>query len=917
MTATWITLTVLLACSDYGFFPNYERVMEVEDLDEDGYAADVDCAPDDPDVHPGAAEVPYNGVDDDCDLSTLDDDLDRDGFGHADDCDDTTSRLAPDRTERCGGLDEDCDGRIDEHAGDTWFADEDSDGFGDPESSRRACNQPADHVATAADCDDTDAAVHPGAPEACTAADEDCDGAIDEGLDQSWLLDADGDGFGDPDAPVSACEPGDTLVADATDCDDLAAAVHPGASETCDASDQDCDGVVDESAVDAATWFPDEDGDGHGEPGYPWTDCDGGAIWVSTATDCDDQDPGIHSDAEERCDGRDNDCDGLTDGSDAVDPTTWYTDADADGHGLDTDSVEACDLPGGYAAAAGDCDDTRSDVNPDQSELCNDGADNDCDGTDNGCTLTGELSLADADQAWFAATFGGALSVVAGPGDLDGDGLPDLVFGVPEEAVMLDPATFAVPYSGACGDTTSDGLLEQRVGAAYVVLSDGGSVTGPYGHLGTSYGRLDEVADAWLYGEGSLDTTVTCEFGDLLGSAVVGADLDGDGFQDLVVTATEHDHDLMDDEEEGGAAYVLYGPLGSGELTYDAKLYATVDGTAAGRSAAAGDTQGDGLAEVAIGGTGGSGGNTFLVGGSTARASGESVFTTVASRIRGEKSGDWAGAALAFCDLGAPDGTGPDGLDDLVVGAPGWDDDRGGVGVLFSPQSVETYQDLDEEAAVWIEGLDEDDLLGTGLACLDLDGDGSQDLVTTTRGTDTESEYVPEVLVFLGPLSPGTLAAEAADLVISGELETGTTGSGLPDVALAPAGDVNGDGHQDLILGRHGHDPTGDHVDADARPGAAWVLYGPITGDITLPVAEDAGFKLLGDDSDDEAGVGVAPVGDLNGDGFDDLVVAARQGDDPGGSWDPDGTGGGCTRTDDACCTPPAGAAYVIYGRGQ
>ena len=155
------------------------------DQDQDGYAADEDCDDNDAAIHPGAEEEPYDGLDNDCDEASPDDDLDQDGYDLEQDCDDGDASLNPGAEERCDGVDNDCDGVTDEaqavDAG-TWHADDDGDGFGDPQDAQTACEQPAGTVEDGSDCDDGDAAVNPQATEVCNGADDDCEGSEDQDL---------------------------------------------------------------------------------------------------------------------------------------------------------------------------------------------------------------------------------------------------------------------------------------------------------------------------------------------------------------------------------------------------------------------------------------------------------------------------------------------------------------------------------------------------------------------------------------------------------------------------------------------------------------------------------------------------------------------------------------------------------------
>jgi len=341
--------------------------------------------------------------DDASDAATWYQDADVDGYGDAgnptqacaqpsgyvsddSDCDDHDDDVNPGAQELCDGIDNDCDGDVDEDdAADaaTWYADADGDGYGEAASGATACSAPSGHVSDDTDCDDGDAAVNPGATEVCNGLDYDCDGDADEddAADAgTWYADADGDGYGDAGAASTACSAPSGSVTDDTDCDDGEAAINPAASEVCDGVDNDCDGNADGSdAADALTWYADGDADGFGDAGSALAACEQPSGYVSDDSDCDDNDDDVNPDAAELCDGADNDCDGDTDEDDASDASTWYADADSDGYGDESDSAVSCSAPSGYVAQGGDCDDGDASLNPGASEVC-DSVDNDCDG---------------------------------------------------------------------------------------------------------------------------------------------------------------------------------------------------------------------------------------------------------------------------------------------------------------------------------------------------------------------------------------------------------------------------------------------------------------------------------------------------------------------------------------------------------
>ena len=258
-------------------------------------------------------------------------DADDDGYTADEDCDDNDASIHPGATELCDGLDNDCDGVIDEDVKSTFYADVDGDGFGDPEASIEACEKPEGYVPNGSDCDDEAAGVYPGATEVCDGLDNDCDGDTDEDLAEVFYSDNDGDGYGDPDSAVEACEQPAGTVTNGDDCDDTSDEAYPGGTEVCDELDNDCDGEVDEGVT--TTYYADYDGDSYGDAAYPTEACAPPTGYVENATDCDDSNAEVHPDAIELCNKIDDDCDGEIDEDLSKDAYTWYMDYDGDGFG--------------------------------------------------------------------------------------------------------------------------------------------------------------------------------------------------------------------------------------------------------------------------------------------------------------------------------------------------------------------------------------------------------------------------------------------------------------------------------------------------------------------------------------------------------------------------------------------------------
>ena len=309
----------------------------LQDFDGDGYYDDEDCNDRDATISPAATEI-CDGYDNDCDgaideevLRTFFADSDGDGFGDAeetmsgcepedgwvstsDDCDDDDGSIHPGASERCDGVDNDCDDIIDEDVLSIWYADADGDGFGDPEGVLEECDPPSGYVDDDSDCDDADAEISPVASEVCDEFDNDCDGEVDEGVTITFYEDVDGDGFGHPGSTTEDCSVPAGYSSVATDCDDTDADISPIAEEWCDEIDNDCDGSVDEDGADAETWYADLDGDGFGDPDNSILACSAPSGYLDDNQDCADTDadayPGSTA-TETPGDGIDTDCDGI------------------------------------------------------------------------------------------------------------------------------------------------------------------------------------------------------------------------------------------------------------------------------------------------------------------------------------------------------------------------------------------------------------------------------------------------------------------------------------------------------------------------------------------------------------------------------------------------------------------------------
>ena len=773
------------------------------------------------------------------------------------------------------GIEEDCDSESGAQGlPELWYIDLDGDGFGDPDNTVEACTRPDNGTteANATDCWDNpdeipDAFVALNGLPQPAAADvyPGADNALYDGVNQSCLpeadftaavdFDGDGDGYLTAAYADRSGSTGDDCI-DGADGDAANPAgldpedVYPGATEVWyDGTDADCDSN-------------DCDADGDGYDGGEGSD-------HCTPEDCDDTDGTISPDAsvaevfyngiDDNCDLADADGDADGDGYWAADYTEQVKGAGAvplpipdgaEGDCWDSGTATEDETPiNGFPALA------AADVNPGATEQWYDAVDQDCSGgsdfdADNDGYNYADTNYPDrdgvvgddcydaADQPQAFVNLAGLAAANVNPGALElyYDGTDANCDGNDDDQDMDgDPAELA-------GGTDCDDTEPTVYGGAPQVCYDGIEDNDCDGVADEDC----ELSDMSLSAADVIISGVTS--GGTFGVSVAVGDITGDGVPDMAVGASDED-----------AVYVFFGPFKSGSLSSSGADVILVGSGADSAGVSVSINDGDllvGATSADYGVTYADSGAAYLLSGPlTASSSALSLSSAASVEFYVKEESSSLGTSVDLSDDG-----------DLLLGAFRKDVTAGDdEGVAYVVTAGSTSGDV--ETAIELYGTTEGGKAGRFIEWVgDLNGDGDADAGISASGNTYTNRDDGEVFIVYGAASVSSMSLSGADETFYGA--TSADEAGVPGAA----GDVDGDGYDDLIIGVF-HDGS----TVTSQTGAAYLFYGSSggwSGDIELD-SSNADATFTGDSDGDQFGYSVASAGDVDNDGDGDIIIGA------------------------------------------
>jgi FG-GAP-like repeat/Secretion system C-terminal sorting domain/FG-GAP repeat len=490
------------------------------------------------------------------------------------------------------------------------------------------------------------------------------------------------------------------------------------------------------------------------------------------------------------------------------------------------------------------------------------------------------VTMAESDQGFSQFGFS-----VATAGDVNGDGYSDVIVGAYtfDNVEINEGVAFVYHGSGSGVSSTAAAILEPNlVNVQFgVSVACAGDINGD-GYSDVIVGaqtydnvQTDEGAAYVYFGSGTGINTVAAavlesnQANAQMGRGVAGAgDVNGDGYSDVIAGASQYDNA----ESNEGSAFVYHGSAAGMNTTATAMVEINQANTRMGYSvSSAGDVNADGYIDVIVGAFMYDNGQANEGAAFIYHGSATGIGTTAAAIIEGNQ----ADAAMGFTVALAGDVNG-DGYSDVLVAAPGYSNGQAYEGAAFVYHG--SVSGINISAAAVAESNQASANMGFVASAGDVNGDGYSDVLVGASFYDNGENNEGVAFVFHG--SATGISSTAAVMVESNQADAAM------GFSVASAGDLNGDGFGDIAVGAYAYD------NGQTGEGAAFVYHGSATGISTTPVV-----TLECDQVNAYMGIDVATAGDVNGDGYSDLIVGACVYDGKGAAFIYHGSATGVSTT--------------------